>query len=232
MAKRGKKYRASLEKVDVNKQYVLQDAVDLVKKTTYCKFNATVNLAVNLGVDPRQADQNVRGAVPLPHGLGKSVRIIVFAKGEKATAAKSLDSVIEVGGDELAAKIQGGWLDFDQVVATPDMMGVVGKLGKVLGPRGLMPNPKLGTVTVDVTKAVNELRAGRTEYRVDKAGIVHCPVGKVDFEAVKLAENIKAVVDALVKAKPATAKGTYLKKIGVSSTMSPGVKVDPAPFRL
>lgn len=232
MAKRGKKYRAASEKVEALKLYPLDQAVDLVKTVTYCKFNATMNLVVNLGVDPRQADQNVRGAVPLPHGLGKSVRIIIFAKGEKATAAKGLESVVEVGGDELAAKIQGGWMEFDQVVATPDMMGVVGKLGKVLGPRGLMPNPKLGTVTVDVAKAVNELRAGRTEYRVDKAGIVHCPVGKVNFEAAKLADNIKAVIDALVKAKPATAKGTYLKKIGLSSTMSPGVKVDPVPFRV
>lgn len=232
MARQGKKYRAAAALVDVNKQYPLEEAVGLVKKATFCKFDATVDLVINLGVDPRQADQNVRGAVPLPHGLGKSVRIVVFAKGEKATAARTLDSVIEVGGDDLAAKIQGGWLDFDQVVATPDMMGVVGKLGKVLGPRGLMPNPKLGTVTVDVTKAVNELRAGRTEYRVDKAGIVHCPIGKVNFDAIKIAENAKTVIDALVRAKPATAKGTYLKRIGISSTMSPGVKVDPAPFRL
>jgi large subunit ribosomal protein L1 len=232
MARRGKKYRAAAATVDAVKLYPLQEAMDLVKKATFCKFDATVSLAVNLGLDPRQADQNVRGAVPMPHGLGKSVRIVIFAKGEKATQAKGLESVIEVGGDDLAAKIQGGWLDFDQVVATPDMMGVVGKLGKVLGPRGLMPNPKLGTVTMDVTKAVSELRAGRTEYRVDKAGIVHCPVGKVSFEAEKLAENAKALIDALVRAKPATAKGTYLQKIGISSTMSPGVKVDPAPFRL
>lgn len=232
MARRGKKYRAAAAMVDAVKHYELQEAMILVKKATFCKFDASVSLAVNLGLDPRQADQNVRGAVPLPHGLGKSVRIVIFAKGEKATQAKGLDSVVEVGGDDLAAKIQGGWLDFDQVVATPDMMGVVGKLGKVLGPRGLMPNPKLGTVTMDVAKAVNELRAGRTEYRVDKAGIVHCPVGKVSFDADKLAANAKTVLDALIRAKPVTAKGTYLQKIGVSSTMSPGVKVDPAPFRL
>ena len=231
MAKRGKKYRAAASSVVVTQQYPLADAVNLVKKATYCKFDATLELVVNLGVDPRQADQNVRGAVPLPNGLGKSVRIVVFAKGEKATQAK-VDGVVEVGGDDLAAKIQGGWMEFDQVIATPDMMGVVGKLGKVLGPRGLMPNPKLGTVTFDVLKAVNELKAGRTEYRVDKAGIVHCPVGKVSFDADKLVENAKAVIDALVKAKPATAKGTYLQKIGLSSTMSPGVKVDPSPFRL
>ncbi len=231
MARRGKKYRAAVAKIDATKLYGLDDAVDLVKGTTFCKFDATVDLAVNLGLDPRQADQNVRGAVPLPHGLGKSVRIVVFAKGEKATQAK-VDGVVEVGGDELAAKILGGWLEFDQVIATPDMMGVVGKLGKVLGPRGLMPNPKLGTVTFDVLKAVNELKAGRTEFRVDKAGIVHCPVGKVSFEKAKLADNIRTVIEALVKAKPATAKGTYLQKIGLSSTMSPGVKVDPTPYRL
>jgi len=227
---RGKKYRAAAEKVNVEKHYSLDEAVGLVKSTTYCKFDATVDLVVNLGVDPKQADQNVRGAVPLPHGLGKSVRIIVFARGEKASQAK-VDSVVEVGGDELAAKILGGWMDFDQVIATPDMMGVVGKLGKVLGPRGLMPNPKLGTVTFDVLKAVNELKAGRTEFRVDKAGIVHCPVGKVSFDANKLAENAKTVIDALVRAKPATSKGTYLMKIGLSSTMSPGVKVDANPYR-
>jgi large subunit ribosomal protein L1 len=231
MAKRGKKYRAAQSAVDPVKQYSLTEAVSLVKKTTFCKFDATLDLVINLGVDPRQADQNVRGAVPLPHGLGKSVRIIVFAKGEKAAQAK-VDGVVEVGGDDLAAKIQGGWMDFDQVIATPDMMGVVGKLGKVLGPRGLMPNPKLGTVTFDVLKAVNELKAGRTEYRVDKAGIVHCPVGKVSFDEDKLVDNAKAVLDALVKAKPATAKGTYVQRIGLSSTMSPGVKVDPAPFRI
>ncbi len=227
---RGKKYRAVAEKINVEKHYPLAEAIGLVKSTTYCKFDATVDLVVNLGVDPKQADQNVRGAVPLPHGLGKSVRIIVFARGEKAASAK-VDSVVEVGGDELAAKILGGWMDFDQVVATPDMMGVVGKLGKVLGPRGLMPNPKLGTVTFDVLKAINELKAGRTEFRVDKAGIVHCPVGKVSFDANKLTENAQTVIDALVKAKPATAKGTYLMRIGISSTMSPGVKVDASPYR-
>jgi len=228
---RGKKYRAAAATFDRDQPYELVKAVELVKSTTYTKFDATVDLVINLGVDPKQADQNVRGATPLPHGLGKSVRIIVFAKGDKAVAAK-VDGVVEVGGDELAAKIIGGWMDFDQVIATPDMMGVVGKLGKVLGPRGLMPNPKLGTVTFDVTKAINELKAGRTEYRVDKAGIIHCPVGKASFEAVKLAENIKTVIEQIVKTKPSTAKGTFLKKITISSTMSPGVKVDPSPFRV
>lgn len=231
MAKRGKKYRASAAKVNRDSLYQLSDAVKLVQQTSYAKFDATVDLAVNLGLDPRQADQNIRGAVPLPHGLGKSVRIVVFAKGEKATQAK-VDGVVEVGGDDLAAKIQGGWMEFDAVIATPDMMGVVGKLGKVLGPRGLMPNPKTGTVTMDVLKAVNELMAGRTEFRVDKAGIIHAPVGKVSFDTDKLAENAKAVIDALVKAKPATAKGTYLQKICISATMGPGVKVDATPFRL
>lgn len=227
----GKKFRAALAKYDSQKQYPLEEAVKILKQVTFTKFDATVDVAVNLGVDPRQADQNVRGATPLPHGLGKQVRIIVFAKGEKATQAK-VPGVVEVGGDDLAAKISGGWLEFDAVIATPDMMGVVGKLGKVLGPRGLMPNPKLGTVTFDVVKAVDELKAGRTEFRVDKAGIVHCPVGKVSFDADKLADNIKTVIDALVRAKPSTAKGTYLQKICVSSTMSPGVKVDPTPYRI
>ena len=230
MANTGKKYRQAAAKVDRNKYYGLEEAVGLVKETTFTKFDATVDLAVNLGVDPRHADQNVRGTTPLPHGLGKTVRIVVFAKGEAATQATAA-GVEFVGGDDLGKKINEGWLDFDQVIATPDMMGVVGKLGRVLGPRGLMPNPKLGTVTMDVVKAINELKAGRTEFRVDKAGIVHCPVGKVSFDAVKLAENAKAVLEAILRAKPATAKGTYLKKVAISSTMSPGVRVDPAPFR-
>lgn len=231
MAKSGKKYRQASAKVDRTKLYALADAIGLVKETSFAKFDGTVDLAVNLGVDPRHADQNVRGTTPLPHGLGKTVRIVVFAKGEAATQASGA-GVEFVGGDDLAKKINDGWLDFDQVIATPDMMGVVGKLGRVLGPRGLMPNPKLGTVTMDVVKAINELKAGRTEFRVDKAGIVHCPVGKVSFSADKLTENAKTVLEAIVKAKPASAKGTYLKKVAISSTMSPGVKVDPTPFRL
>lgn len=231
MAKRGKKYRASVDKLDREKLYGMEDALNLIKEMSFTKFDSTVDMAVNLGVDPRHADQNVRGATPLPHGLGKAVRIVVFAKGEKAAEA-SAAGVEEVGGDDLAAKIQGGWMDFDQVIATPDMMGVVGKLGRVLGPRGLMPNPKVGTVTFDVGKAINELKAGRAEFRVDKAGIVHCPVGKASFDANKLKENAEAVIDSLLKAKPQTAKGTYLKKISISSTMSPGVKVDPAAYKL
>ena len=227
---RGKKYLAALSKVDKLKSYALDEAAKLVKEVSYSKFDGTVDIAVNLGVDPRHADQNVRGAVALPHGLGKTVRIVVFAKGEAAQQAQNA-GVDAVGGDDLATRISGGWLDFDQVIATPDMMGVVGKLGRVLGPRGLMPNPKLGTVTMDVVKAINELKAGRVEYRVDKAGIVHAPVGKASFPAEKLADNARSIIDAVVRAKPATAKGTYIKKISMSGTMTPSLRIDPAPFR-
>lgn len=230
MAKRGKKYRKVSDQVDRSKLYSLEDAVGLAKSTSYSKFDGTVEIAVNLGVDPRHADQNVRGATPLPHGTGKSVRIVVFAKGDKAVEASKQD-VEFVGGDDLAEKISGGWLDFDQVIATPDMMGVVGKLGRVLGPRGLMPNPKLGTVTFDVVPAINELKAGRAEFRVDKAGIVHAPVGKASMDVAKLTENASAVLDALQKAKPSTAKGTYIKKMAVSATMGPGIKVDTSVYR-
>ncbi len=230
MAKAGKKYRAASAQVEPLKQYSLDEAVNLAKTTSYAKFDANIDLAVNLGVDPRQADQNVRGTVLLPHGAGKNVRIVVFAKGDKASEAQAA-GVEFVGGDDLATKITEGWMDFDQVVATPDMMGVVGKLGRVLGPRGLMPNPKLGTVTFDVTKTINELKAGRAEYRVDKAGIVHVPVGKASFDKDKLLDNARTVLEAIAKAKPASSKGTYLKKITVSATMGPGVKIDPTPFR-
>ena len=230
MAKHGKKYRQVCEKVDRNKAYGLEEALNLVKDTSYSKFAGSVDLAINLGVDPRHADQNVRGATPLPNGLGKQVRIVVFAKGQKAVEAKEA-GVDFVGADDLAEKIQGGWLDFDQVIATPDMMAVVGKLGRVLGPRGLMPNPKLGTVTFEVVNAINELKAGRAEFRVDKAGIVHTIVGKVSMDTDKLAANVNAVIDALLKAKPSSSKGTYLKKIALSATMGPGVSVDPIPFR-
>lgn len=230
MAKAGKKYRAASAKVEPTKQYTLEEAVNLAKTTSYAKFDANIDLAVNLGVDPRQADQNVRGTVLLPHGAGKKVRIVVFAKGDKIAEAQAA-GVEFAGGDDLAAKINEGWMDFDQVVATPDMMGVVGKLGRVLGPRGLMPNPKLGTVTFDVTKTINELKAGRAEYRVDKAGIAHVPVGKASFDAAKLTDNTRTVLEAIAKAKPASSKGTYLKKITISATMGPGVKIDPTPFR-
>jgi len=231
MAKAGKKYRAAAAKVKPENDYPLADAMQLVKDTSYTKFDANVDLAIILGVDPRQADQNVRGAALLPHGLGKTVRIVVFAKGDKATEAQAA-GVEFVGGDDLAAKINEGWMDFDQVVATPDMMGVVGKLGKVLGPRGLMPNPKTGTVTFDLNKAIKELKAGRAEYRLDKAGIVHVPVGKASFSAQHLSENANTVIEALVRAKPASSKGTYLKKICVSATMGPGIRIDPTPYRL
>ena len=230
MAKRGKKYRAALEKVDRSMAYQLKDALGLLKEISFTKMEESVDVVVNLGLDPRHADQNIRGAIPLPHGLGKKVRIVIFAKGEKAAEAGGL-GVEFVGGDDLAKKIQDGWLDFDQVIATPDMMGVVGRLGKVLGPRGLMPNPKLGTVTFDVSKAVTELRAGRAEFRCDKAGIIHTSVGRASFTVDQLEDNTRSVLEALVKAKPSTAKGTYLKKISLSSTMGPGIRVDSAPFK-
>ena len=231
MAKRGKKFSKALGLVDRAKNYSTQEAVKLVKEIAFSKMKESVDIAVNLGLDPRHADQNIRGATLLPHGLGKTVRVIVFAKGEKATEAAQL-GVEAVGADDLAKRITDGWMDFDQVIATPDMMGVVGKLGKVLGPRGLMPNPKVGTVTFDVVKAITELKAGRAEYRVDKCGIVHTSVGRLSFTEKQIEENLVAVIDALQKAKPSTAKGTYIKKITVSSTMGPGIRIDPVLFRV
>lgn len=230
MAKRSKKYRESISQVDRDKFYSLREAIELVKKTSYTKFDGTVGLSVNLGVDPRHADQNVRGAVALPHGLGKEARIVVFAKGQKAVEANDAN-VTFVGGDDLAKKISEGWLDFDHVVATPDMMAVVGRLGKVLGPRGLMPNPKVGTVTFDVVQAIQELKAGRAEFKVEKAGIVHTSIGKCSMSEDHLVGNAETVIEAILKAKPAAAKGTYLKRVGVSATMGPGVKIDPVAFR-
>ena len=231
MAKRGKKYRAAFEKMDREKDYSLDEACQLIKDTSITKFDGTVDIAVGLGVDPRHADQNIRGATSLPHGLGKAVKIVVFAKGEKASEAS--DAGVEfVGAEDLTKKIQEGWLDFDHVIATPDMMGQVGRLGKVLGPRGLMPNPKLGTVTFEVGKAINELKAGRAQYKVDKAGIVHSSVGRVSFPVDKLAENIRTVMEALLRAKPASAKGNYLKRMSISATMGPGIKVDTAAFKI
>ena len=218
---------ASAAKVDRSKSYPLQEGVELVKGAVYAKFDETVDVAVRLGVDPRHADQMVRGAVVLPNGLGKDVRVLVFAKGEKEKEA--LDAGADfVGADDLVTKIQGGWFDFDTAIATPDMMGVVGKIGKLLGPRGLMPNPKVGTVTFDVGRAVKESKSGKVEFRVEKAGIVHAPVGKASFTADTLKENLLALVDALVKAKPSAAKGTYIKKVTISSTMGPGVRLDIA----
>lgn len=227
MSQLTKKHKEARSKIDRNKTYLLKDALAIVKDASYCKFDETVDVAVRLGVDPRHADQMVRGAVVLPHGLGKDVRVLVFAKGEKEKEAREAGADF-VGSDDLVAKIQEGWFDFDMAIATPDMMGVVGKIGKLLGPRGLMPNPKVGTVTFDIDRAVKECKAGKVEYRVEKAGIVHAPVGKLSFELDKLGENLLALVEALVKAKPSAAKGTYIRKICVSSTMGPGISLDVA----
>ncbi len=225
MSKSAKKHAEAMSQIDRSKVYELGTALDVVKKAAYAKFDETVDVAVKLGVDPRHADQMVRGAVVLPNGLGKDVRVLVFAKGEKEKEA--LDAGADyVGAEDLVTKIQGGWFDFDTAIATPDMMGVVGKIGKLLGPRGLMPNPKVGTVTFEVSRAVKESKAGKVEFRVEKAGIVHAPVGKVSFDAESLKGNLLAIVEALVKAKPSAAKGTYIKKISVSSTMGPGINLD------
>jgi large subunit ribosomal protein L1 len=225
MPKTSKNHTAAMTKIDRTKVYPLKAAVDVVKDTAFAKFDETVDVAVKLGVDPRHADQMVRGAVVLPNGLGKTVRVLVFAKGEKEKEA--LDAGADfVGAEDLVAKIQDGWFEFDTAIATPDMMGVVGKIGKILGPRGLMPNPKVGTVTFEVSRAVKESKAGKVEFRAEKAGIVHAPIGKVSFDADKLQGNLLALVEALVKAKPSAAKGTYIKKISLSSTMGPGVNLD------
>jgi len=227
MSKIAKKMSASAAKVDRSKSYHLLEGVELVKGAAFAKFDETVDVAVRLGVDPRHADQMVRGAVVLPNGLGKDVRVLVFAKGEKEKEARDAGADF-VGAEDLVTKIQEGWFDFDTAIATPDMMGVVGKIGKLLGPRGLMPNPKVGTVTFDIGRAVKESKSGKVEFRVEKAGIVHAPVGKASFTADILKENLLALVDALVKAKPSAAKGTYIKKISLSSTMGPGVRLDIA----
>jgi large subunit ribosomal protein L1 len=224
--KPGKKRAGALQKPDKSRRYALSEAVSLVKELAFASFDESVDLAVRLGVDPKHADQMVRGAVVLPHGTGKTNRVLVFAKGEKVSEAEAAGADF-VGGDDMVAKINEGWLDFDTVIATPDMMGQVGRLGRVLGPRGLMPNPKVGTVTFDVSKAVSEAKAGKVEFRVEKAGIVHAQVGKKSFGEPELAGNVKSLVGALVKAKPAAAKGTYLRSITLSSTMGPGIKVDP-----
>ena len=230
MPTRGKKYRDSIKLVDRQKRYDnIQEAMALVKSMTTTKFDASVDVAVRLGVDPRHADQMVRGAVVLPHGLGKTVRVVVFASGEKEKEAREAGADF-VGADDLVQKISEGWFEFDKVIATPDMMGKVGRLGRVLGPRGLMPNPKVGTVTTDVARAIQETKAGRVEFRVERAGIIHAPIGRASFDADKLADNFNALLEVLVKLKPATTKGTYVKSVTVSSTMSPGVKIDPAKF--
>ena len=230
MPSRGKKYKESIKLVDRQKRYDnIQEAMEIVKSMTSTKFDASVDVAVRLGVDPRHADQMVRGAVVLPHGIGKTVRVVVFASGEKEKEAREAGADF-VGADDLVQKIADGWLDFDKAIATPDMMGKVGRLGRVLGPRGLMPNPKVGTVTTDVARAIKETKAGRVEFRVERAGIIHAPIGRASFDADKLAENFNALMEVLVKLKPASTKGTYVKSVTVSSTMSPGVKIERSLF--
>ena len=224
MAKKGKKYRAAAELLEEGKLYTVAEAVDLAKKTATAKFDETIEMHVRLGVDPKYNDQQVRGAVVLPNGTGKSKRVLVFTKGDKVKEAEDAGADY-VGADDLVEKIKGGWFEFDVAVATPDMMGVVGRLGKLLGPRGLMPNPKLGTVTPDVAKAIGEQKAGKVEYRTDKAGNIHCPIGKASFENQKLAENYQTLLDTLIRVKPAAAKGQYVRSVTLSATMGPGVPV-------
>ena len=229
MAQHGKKYRAALAGVDREKRYGLEEAVALVKKLAYAKYDEALEISVRLGIDAKKTDQLVRGSVVLPHGLGRKVRVLVFAKGDKEVEAREAGADFH-GGDELVEKVQGGFMDFDKVIATPDMMGQVGRLGKVLGPRGLMPNPKLGTVTFDVGRAIQEVKAGRAEYRAEKAGIVHAAVGRKSFDDARLVENIRAFMDSVLKAKPATSKGQYLKGVALSTTIGPGVKLDVGQF--
>ena len=225
MPKQGKKYRAAFEKVEPGKKYTLDEGLAKVKEISFAKFDETVELTMWLGVDPRKADQLVRGTVVLPHGVGKTVRVLVIAQGEKVKEAEEAGADM-VGGEDVVNRIKGGWLDFDAVISTPDMMRLVGQLGKVLGPRGLMPNPKTGTVTFDVANAVRETKAGKVEYRVDKTGVIHVGIGKVSFSPENLRENAQTLLDAVVKAKPSTAKGKYVKKVNLASTMSPGVLLD------
>ena len=228
--KQGKKYLDSQKLIDSSKQYDPEEAISLVKQTAKAKFDETIEISVRLGVDPRHADQQVRGAVVLPHGTGRTIRVLVIAKGEKAKEAEAAGADF-VGAEEMIAKIQQeNWFGFDVCVATPDMMGLVGRIGRILGPKGLMPNPKSGTVTMDVTKAISDIKAGKVEYRVDKTAIVHCPIGKASFGQQKLVENLNALMDAIIKAKPAAAKGTYIKSLYLSSTMGPSVRVNPLKF--
>jgi len=225
-----KKKNTAREQIDRSKKYTLEEGLSTVVSASYAKFDESVDVAVKLGVDPRHADQMVRGTCVLPHGTGKTVRVLVFAKGEKEKEAQDAGAD-HVGGEELAKKIQEGWLDFDKAVATPDMMGVVGKLGKILGPRGMMPNPKVGTVTFDIGRAVQELKGGKVEFRVEKAGIVHCPVGRVSFGVEKLSDNVKTLIESIVRLKPSASKGVYLKGVSISTTMGPGLKLDPQEIR-
>jgi large subunit ribosomal protein L1 len=226
MAKQGKKYRAALEKIEPNRKYTLEEAIGKVKEIAFAKFDETVELTMWLGVDPRKADQMVRGTVVLPNGLGgKAKVVVVIAQGDKIREAEEAGADL-AGGEEIVDRIKGGWLEFDALIATPDMMGKVGQLGKILGPRGLMPNPKTGTVTMDVRTAIQETKAGKVEYRVDKTGVIHAPVGKISFDSEKLQQNTKVLMDAVIKAKPQTAKGRYVKKVNLAATMSPGVLLD------
>ncbi len=229
MAKQGKKYLEAAKAVDATKQYTPEEAVNLLKKIDFAKFDETVEVAYRLNVDPKQADQQIRGAVVLPNGTGKTSKVIVFAQGDQAKAAEDAGADI-VGAEDLVQKIQDGWLDFDVAVATPPMMAQVGRLGRILGPKGLMPNPKTGTVTMDTAKAVNDIKAGQVAYRVDKAGIIHAPIGKKSFDADKLLENFKAMNDIVLKARPASTKGIYIKSLTLTSTMAPGIKVNPTDF--
>jgi len=230
MPKRGKKYREAAQRVDRLKRYSFQEAIELAIETSYEKFDSPIEVAVRLGVDPRHADQMVRGTVSLPHGVGKPVRVAVFAQGEKEKEAQEAGADV-VGSEDLAQKIQGGWLDFDKAVATPDMMGIVGRLGRILGPRGMMPNAKLGTVTFDVAKAVRELKTGRIDFKVDKAGILHTTIGKTSFGVEKLLTNGAHLLDTIIRLKPSASKGTYVRSVAISTTMGPGIKVDPISIR-
>jgi large subunit ribosomal protein L1 len=227
MAKKGKKYLEAIKKIEKDRKYDLQEGLTLLKEVSYANFDETIDMAVRLGVDPRKADQMVRGSVTLPHGTGKAVTVLVFAKGEKEKEAQDAGADY-VGGDEYAEKIQQGWLEFDRVIATPDMMGIVGKLGRILGPRGLMPNPKSGTVTFNVEQTVKDIKAGQVEFRVEKAGIIHCPIGKRSFPVENLAENAQALLETLLRLKPSTSKGQYIRSVAVSSTMGIGIKLDPS----
>ena len=226
---KGKKYSDSLKLIDRTKQYDPEEAIELVKQTAKAKFDETIEISVRLGVDPRHADQQVRGAVVLPHGTGKTVRVLAFVKENRIEEAKAAGADL-IADDEIIKKIQGGWFEFDACVATPDMMGVVGRLGRVLGPKGLMPNPKSGTVSPDVNRMISDIKAGKVEYRVDKTAIIHCPVGKASFDASKLTENLRTLMEAIIKAKPAAAKGTYIKSAVISSTMGPGIKLNSLKF--
>jgi large subunit ribosomal protein L1 len=231
MSTRGKRYEEGRKRVDRNKRYDLEMGIQILKETAKAKFDESVDMAIRLGVNPKHSDQMVRGTVALPHGVGKAVRVLVFAKGEKEKEARDAGADF-VGADDLVEKITGGWTDFDKAIATPDMMGTVGRLGKILGPRGLMPNPKVGTVTFDVGRAVKELKAGRVEFKVEKTGIVHTTVGKASFPPEKLKENVLALMDVIIRAKPASSRGTYLKSVAISTTMGPGIKLDPNDLRV